>query len=309
MAPLSDTFPGTFAGTLAALPLDPISPRLPIGKPFTPAMAARAGIGRAVLERLHREGRVRRLVRGVYVDATAPPSVEVRAEALGLVVGAQQVVIGLTAAWLHGVELEGSAPPIEVHGRGRVVPRYAARPVRYAAHDVEQVGPVRVTTPLRTALDLGRHLSAERAITALDGLLGLGRFSHTALMAELVRFGGQRGVAQLRELAAVADARAAGPAESVLRLRWLGGRLPTPTPALSLPGPGTSRVRLALGLETHRFGAVLSGRLADPDFVALAAQAWRVVVLDASRVLRSPPESLVGHLEREFHRHLLDQVG
>ena len=128
-------------------------------------------------------------------------------------------------------------------------------------------------------------------------------------MAELVRFGGQSGVAQFRELAAVADARAAGPAESVLRLRWLGGRLPTPTPALSLPGPGTSRVRLALGLETHRFGAVLSGQLADPDFVALAAQAWRVVVLDASRVLRSPPESLVGHLEREFHRHLLDQVG
>jgi hypothetical protein len=181
--------------------------------------------------------------------------------------------------------------------------------VRYSGPDVALVGPVRVTSPLRTALDLGRHLAPDRAITALDGLLGLGAFSHTALMAELARFGGQTGVAQLRELAAVADARAACPAESVLRLRWLAGRLPTPTPGLSLPGPGTSRVRLALGLETHRFGAALTGRLSDPDLAALSAQGWRVVVLDASRVLRGAPEFLVGHLEREFHRHLLEQVG
>jgi hypothetical protein len=309
MSPLSDVFPDPLPGTLAALPLDPISPRLPIGQPFTPAMAARAGIGRAVLDRLRREGRVKRLVRGVYLDATVSPSVDVRAQALGLVVGAQQLVIGLTAAWLHGVEIDASAPPIEVHGRGRVAPRYAARPALYAAHDVEQVGPVRATTPLRTALDLGRHLAPDRALTALDGLLRLHRFSHTALMAEQARFGGQSGVAQLRELAAVADARATGPAESVLRLRWLDGRLPTPTPGLILAGPGAAQDRLALGLETHRFGAVLTGRLADPELVALAARGWRVLVLEASRILRSSPESLVGHLEREFHRHLLEQVG
>jgi hypothetical protein len=295
---------------LAALPLDPISPRLPAGRPFTPAVAARAGLARAALERLHREGRLRRLLRGVYVDATVSPSIDVRADALGLVVGPRQVVVGLTAAWLHGVVVEQSAgpAPLEVHGRGRV-PRYAARPVGYSGRDLERIGPVLVTTPLRTALDLGRHLAPDRAITALDGLLGLGAFSHTALMAELPRFSGQAGIGQLRELAAVADARADGPAESVLRLRWLAGRLPTPSPGWSLPGAGSARVRLALGLETHRFGAVLAGRLSDADLLAATAQGWRVVVLDPSRVLHSAPEFVVGHLEREFHRHLLEQVG
>jgi hypothetical protein len=304
MAPFSDT-------QLSALPLDPISPRLPAGRPFTPAMAARAGLARAALDRLHREGRVRRLLRGVYLDATVAPSIAVRAEALGLVVAPRQVVVGLTAAWLHGVDVEGSAEtvPVEVHGRGRAVPRYAARPVGYSGRDLETVGPVRVTTPLRTALDLGRHLAPVRAITALDGLLGLGVFPHTALMAELPRFAGQAGIVQLRELAAVADARADGPAESVLRLRWLAGRLPTPAPGWSLPAAASGRVRLALGLDTHRFGAALTGRLSDADLLALAAQRWRVVVLDPSRVLHSAPEFVVGHLEREFHRHLLEQVG
>jgi hypothetical protein len=292
--------------SLVPLPLDPLSPRLPINQPFTPAMAARAGIGRAVLDRLHREGRVQRLLRGVYIDATVPTTRQVRARALALVVGEQQVVVGLTAAWLHGVVVPPADPgaPAPVEVRGRACARRDGRPVRYAGHDLESVDGVRATTALRTALDLGRQLAPDRAIAALDGLLALGAFSHTALMAELPRFAGQPGIGQLRELAALADGRAAGAAESVLRLHWLQGPLPTPTPGLRARG-----VRLALGLDTHRFGAVLDGRLSEAQRTALPAQGWRVVVLPEQRVLHGDPAYLVEHLEREFHLHLLDQVG
>jgi hypothetical protein len=299
---------------LVALPLDPISPRLPWGAPFTPAQAARAGIGRPVLERLLREGRIRRLLRGVYVDATAPMSPALRAQALALVVGPQHVVVGTTAAWLHGVDVprvdvrrpdSASPVPVEVQGRGR----HGGRANRYDGRDLTTVEEVRCTTPLRTALDLGRWLAPERALAALDGLLRLGAFPHTALMAEVPRFGGCQGVVQLRELAALADARARGPAESVLRLRWLGGRLPTPTPGLVVACPGGPGARLALGLEVHRFGAALAGQERDADLTALASLGWRVVVVGAERVLRSDPAFLVGHLEREFHLHLLAQVG
>lgn len=302
---------------LVALSLEPISPRLPIAEPFTPAMAARAGIGRAVLDRLHREGRLRRLLRGVYVDATVPSSVDLRARALGLVTGSQQVVVGRTAAWLHGVDLRVGPRvgpphdqrdllvPVEVLGRSR---RPGGR-LRFAAHDLMTIEGVRCTTPLRTALDLGRLLTPDRAIAALDGLLRLGSFPHTALMAELARFGGQHGVAQLRELAALADGRADCAAESVLRLRWLHGRLPTPTPGLVVAGARSAPLRLSLGLGTQRFGAVLAGRLGDGDRAALAGLGWRVLVLGPDRMLASDPGLVTGHLEREFHLHLLAQVG
>jgi hypothetical protein len=297
---------------LVALPLDPLSPRLPVGQPFTPAIAARAGIGRTVLDRLHREGRVRRLLRGVYVDATVPVSAAVRAQALRLVIGDRRIVVGTTAAWLHGVELprpEPVSPPmIEVHGSAPVG-RPDRRPTRYADRDLQVLEGVRCTTPLRTALDLGRQLPPDRAIAALDGLLALGAFRHTGLMAELSRFTGQPGIVQLRELAALADGRAQGPAESVLRLRWLDGRLPTPAPGLLVTAPGGRRVRLALGLEVHRFGVVLAGRQPDADLAGLASAGWRVAVLGAERVLRSDPAFLIAHLEREFHQHLLEQVG
>jgi hypothetical protein len=302
---------------LVALSLEPISPRLPIAEPFTPAMAARAGIGRAVLDRLHREGRLRRLLRGVYVDATVPGSLALRARALGLVTGSQQIVVGRTAAWLHGVDLrvgprvgsprdQRETPvPVEVVGGSR---RPGGR-LRFSDHDLMTVEGLRCTTPLRTALDLGRHLTPDRAIVALDGLLRLGGFPHTALMAELPRFGGQHGVTQLRELAALADARADCAAESVLRLRWLHGRLPTPTPGVVVAGARSMPARLSLGLETHRFGAVLTGRLGDEDRAALAGRGWRVLVLGPDRMLASDPGLVTGHLEREFHLHLLAQVG
>jgi hypothetical protein len=303
------------ATALTALPLDPISPRLPITDPFTPAMAARAGIGRAVLDRLHRDGRVRRVLRGVYLDATVPLTLEVRARALALVVGPGQVAVGITAAWLHGVALPvllAGVPtpvevPVELHGRGRGAAGRRGRASTYADRDVLTVQGITCTTPLRTALDLGRQLAPGRALAVLDSLLRLGLFPHTALMAELPRFSGRPGSVQLRELAALADGRADGAAESVLRLRWLEGRLPTPTPGLMVRVPGSAPVRLSLGLELHRFGVVLAGRLDDAGMAAASAQGWRVVVLSPGRVLRSDPGLLAGHLEREFHRHLLDQ--
>ena len=85
--------------------------------------------------------------------------------------------------------------------------------------------------------------------------------------------------------------------------------MPTPSPGLQVARPGGGSVRLVLGLAVHQFGAVLAGRVTDADVLALATQGWRVVVLPPDRVLRGDPDLLVGHLEREFHLHLLHQVG
>ena len=43
--------------------------------------------------------------------------------------------------------------------------------------DVVEIGGLRVTTPLRTACDLGRLLHRDQAFAAMDSLAGLGAFS------------------------------------------------------------------------------------------------------------------------------------
>lgn len=276
---------------------------LPRHGPFTPADAARLGIGRASLERMLREGRVVRLVRGVYLDATreCPPSV--RAEALARALGPDRVVTGLTAAWLHG------AAPRVLSWAGRVrtgtVP-LEARSLRgrdVDAEDLVRIGPVCATTAVRTAIELGRSLGRDRAVAVVDALLRCRALSHAALLAGARQASGP-GSVNVRTVAARSDARAAGPAESLLRLRWLDAQLPTP-----IPGFGCRGERLTLALPTHRFAAVLAGSVSPGHLTALRASGWRVVELRPSQVLDAPERVLGTHLEREFHQHLLGEVG
>lgn len=271
--------------------------------PFTPATAARAGIGRTALEQLVRQGRVVRLVRGVYLDADAPTPAIVRARALALVVGRRHVVIDRTAAWVHGAEPDrgaaGGPVPLDVHTRRRRLDG----PVRFGPGDLSVLGGVRCTTALRTAVDVARHLVPERGLPLLDGMLAAGSLSHQDLLTAMTALENP-GAFQARELAAMADGRAAHAGESVLRLHWYDARLPTPTPALRVGG-----VRLALGLPTQRFGVVLSGQAGEVELLRCARSGWRVLVLDRVRVMSGDPVYLIAHLEREFHQHLLTQVG
>lgn len=299
------------------LPLDPLVALLPIDRPFTPAMARTVGISRASLERMLRDGAVRRLLRGVYVTGTAPDSPQLHAAAVALAVGREAVAVDRTAAWVHGVDLVSPGPdelrPLEV-----VTPGRSTRSVRstrgalgsgrqLSGHDVQRLDGLRLTTPLRTALDLGRLLPPELALGAMDRLLAGGGFTHVQLLAEVPRLAAHRGIGQLRVLVAQVDARSQGLAESALRLRWHGARLPTAVPGLSV-GVSGRLVRLSLGVERRQFGAVLAHQVAAEDVAALEGAGWRVVVLSEKRVLHTDPLAWTHHLEREFHQHLLAQV-
>lgn len=299
-----------------ALDLDPLHALLPLDRPFDRRTARAAGIERAALERLLRSGAVRRVLRGVYASAEAPDTRAFRAAAVALAAGDQCVVRDRTSAWVHGVAVEAltGAPatvvPLDVLTRttsGR------SGSHRLAVHDLQRVDGLRVTTPLRTALDLGRLLPPDRALACLDALLRGGSFTHAALLAELPRMTGCPGVGQLRALAVQADARADGTAESVLRLHWHAARLPTPVPGMPVAAGGRL-LRLALAVERRQFAAVVSGQLlrgevTAEDLVALEVAGWRVVVLSEERLLHTDPATWRRHLEREFHQQLLAQTG
>jgi hypothetical protein len=288
------------------LPLHPLHSLLPLDQPFTTAMARAVGIDRRALTRLHSEGHVQRVLRGVYAASTAPSSVDFRAAAVGLLLGPGNIVVDRTAAWIHGIEF-ADPQPLDVltpspSQRGSLGGRR-----RLVGRDITFLGGVRATTPLRTALDLGRLLAPGHGLGVLDAFLASGSFSHASLLAELPRFAGQRGIAQLRSLVAQVDARSSCLAESVLRLHWNAARLPTPVPG-RLVAAGARVVRLSLAVERRQFGAVLAHQICADDLLALEGAGWWVVVLPEERVLSTDPSIWTRHLEREFHQQLLTHV-
>ncbi|HET8559543.1 MAG TPA: type IV toxin-antitoxin system AbiEi family antitoxin domain-containing protein [Marmoricola sp.] len=287
----------------AQLPLDLTGASLLDG-PFTPSLARAAGVSRWALERMVDEGRVRRLLRGAYVASTVAETAEVRARAAGLLLPAGAVLVDRTAAWVHGVDVPlpqpHLLPPLEA-----LTPSTRGRQRRtLAARDVTVVGAVRVTTPLRTATDLGRTLAPATALGVVDAFLRCGLCSHRELLAELPRFGRHGGIVGLRHVVALADPRARDAAESALRFHWFAARLPTPVPGLVVAGAG---LRLGLGLPTQRFGVVVGAPHRDAVGAA-EALGWRVVEISRERVLHGDPVALLQHLEEEYLQQLLRDV-
>lgn len=208
---------------------------LALDRPFDRAAAHAAGVTDRHLRRLVEEGLLRRVLQGVYAAAQAPDSIADRARALRLVITPGAVVTGRTAGWLHGAPVlqRGAhlvAPPLEVCSVTDT--RMTRRGVeghrrRLRASDVTQVYDVSVTTPLRTACDLGRLLWRFDALAAIDAFLRLG-VDREELLLETLRFPGYRGVRQLRALVPLGDRRSESPGESALRLHWLDAGLPPP---------------------------------------------------------------------------------
>ena len=125
--------------------------------------------------------------------------------------------------------------------------------------ETEMVDGLRVTTPLRTACDVGRLLHRDQAIGVLDALGALNRYDAPQLLAETARFKGYRGVRQLRYLAPLVDKRSGSPGESTLRLRWLEVPLPRPECQVEVCGPDGRSFFVDIGLPDRRFGAEYFG--------------------------------------------------
>lgn len=242
---------------------------LPLDRPFTKADAVAAGVTKRALALLVDHGLVRRLLRGVYVAAQAPDGLLLRARALSLVVPDSAVVTDWTACWLHaGVLPPGGhlrVPPVSIFrfaGKARLRNELCDSGERsFEPEDLTVLDGLAVTTPLRTAHDLGRLASRDWAMAGLDALLRLGQFTKDELLSDVERWRRQRGVVQLRDLAPRADPRAESPGESVLRLRWTDlSSLPPPVPQVPVADE-TGRILywIDLGVEELRFGAEYDG--------------------------------------------------
>jgi hypothetical protein len=214
----------------------------------------------------------------------------VRAQALALIVPEGAAVTDWTACWLYTGFLPPNdhltVPPVCVYrfaGRGRLRNDLCRSGERtFLPEDLTQINGLTVTTPLRTALDLGRLAPRDHAIAALDALLRHGTFTSEELVDGVERFRGDRGVIQLRGLAPLADPRAESAGESVLRLRWRDlPSLPPPTPQVPIfREDGTVMYWIDLGVPEIRFGSEYDGEPWHSDDEDVAYDAKRRRYLD-----------------------------
>jgi transcriptional regulator with AbiEi antitoxin domain of type IV toxin-antitoxin system len=237
------------------------------------------------------QGLVRRVGQGVYAVAQAPNTIEFRAAALSLVVSPEAVITDRSAAWLHGIDLlprsrQSLMPAIQVHlppGNRSRRPAVTSGERMLAKRDITTVHGLRVTTPLRTACDLGRSLWRYDALAALDQFLRLG-VGHEELLEEITRFKGYRGVIQLRYLGPIADPRAESVAESALRLHWYDACLPPPEPQWWVFNDlGVGVYRLDIALPEARYGAEYNGAEFHSSEEDQAADEVRLEWLDTQR--------------------------
>ena len=207
------------------------------GRPFTRSDASAAGWAASKISKLVRDGFVRRLLRGVYVDRLAPDSLELRAAAIARVAPPGAVLCRRTAAWLHGIDALALSEHTDLPKVDCVRPprRRATRLPLSAGHsqtllpgDIVELNGLLVTSPLATAIHLGRHLERPFALSAIDATLHAGLIQHGELLEAIERYPRHPGIARAREMAELAEPMTESPGESWLRLRIVDAAFPRP---------------------------------------------------------------------------------
>lgn len=246
-------------------------------EPFRIRDSEALGLTRPQVRLATEDGLLVRVACGVYRRSDVSDTIHARALVVACAVSAHHVAVDRTAAWLHGVEMltldeQVLPPPIESCAlRGRRPsrrPELDGRTRDLAPHDVMVVDGVRVTTPLRTALDLGCHLRQREAFAAMCLLARRHAFTARDLVRELPRFRGRRGVVQLRALAPIVDPRVESHREAWTLLEIVSACLPTPEPQWWVEVDGIPTYRLDFAYPLTRVCVEYDGfdhHLATPE--------------------------------------------
>lgn len=298
-------------------------------QPLRRSDALRVGLGDDGLRRDVHSGALLRATRGVY----CAPSDELdahgrhRIAALGVLqrFGADAalshvsaaVVLGLPTYGLDLTRVHVTRPGVTGGARTRstVVHRVALEPT-----DVGEVDGIRVTSPVRTVVDVAcSTTSLQAALVTADAAAGRFRVGGDELAAALARRGGARGIGFARRVAQSLDPRSESPGESRSRAIMLEHLLPVPDLQVVIEDETTAlRARVDFLWREHGVigefdGAVkYRGRLAggDPESVLLyekrrqeALEALGFVVVRWGWPELDEPNRLTKRIERVLERN------
>jgi hypothetical protein len=281
----------------------PVRPPVLRGKVFRGSAAVRSGrLTRAQL----RTSAWRRVFPDVYACASLPMTHRIRAAAAARILLPGAVLCGRSAAAVWGVPLAGGGDDVELAVpstcragavRGLQVTRRSL-----PDEDVTRRNGLAVTTPLRTALDLGRIVPLDEAVVALDkflraGLVTLGELRDAAAVTP------GPGCRQIRRAVALADGLAESPQETRLRLALGRSHLPAPVAQYVVRDADGFIARVDFAWPEHRIALEYEGAWhGERQQVAkdrrrlnrLSAAGWQVVFVTAEDLRH--PEQLIARI-------------
>ncbi len=238
---------------------------------FTRSSARAAGVTDRMLKTRVTNGSLERVSRYVFRVAGAPSTWHQRLLIAAWSGGDDCHVSHRAAAALHGFDgfrteiVEVVHPQLRDY-RGRCG---VAGITVHASSDLDPcdrtfVGPIPVTNPVRTLIDLGAVVRPERLEEALDGAIRDGHVQLDALTARHreLRRSGRNGVGPLARLLDDEEARAAAP-QSVLERRFLrlltAAGLPRPETQVRVPRADGRAAFLDVAYPAVRLGIELDG--------------------------------------------------
>ena len=207
-------------------------------QPFIGSEALASGsLNRHELRRYYRA-----IMPNVYLEKRLRPSFSQRTLAAYLWSRRDAVVSGLAASALHGAKWIDDDSPVElIWGNARSPSGVVTRDQLLHESEIQRLDSLRVTTPERTAFDLGRTGRLEAAVARLDALASVTGVKASAV-ADLARAHRRaRGLRQLERALDLMDAGAESPKETWLRLLVIRAGYPRPPTQIPVLSPDGNR--------------------------------------------------------------------
>jgi hypothetical protein len=226
--------------------------------------------------------------RNVYVPRGYELTAARRANAAWLWARREATVAGLSAAALHGTKWIAAALPAELNRIGDAVHGIVIHRDTLADDEVGVIDGMAVTTPARTAFDVGRRGRLENAIIRLDALANATGLKPDDVSALADRHTGARGIVQLRKAVGLMDGGAESPQETRTRLLLINAGFPRPKTQIVICNEyGEFVARIDMGWPEWKVGVQYDGpqHWTDPGQHArdidqqaeLQALDWRIV--------------------------------
>lgn len=192
---------------------------------------------------------------GVYLKSGWPLDAVTRAQAAWLWADGRAVLCGRSAAAVWGADGIPDSAPAAICTKSHLRPPPGIEVYRsqLSEEDHQDWLSLRVTTPVRTACDLGRHLALTEAVTIIESLYRCAGLTRTRLAEHAREFAGIKGAAKLNEALLISDQGTRSPLQTQVRLALLRSTLPAPETRIPVYGDhGELAGEAAIGWRRQR---------------------------------------------------------